>query len=374
MNAFSKNNHLKYGFTEDFLPEAMNSIFHIGLGDLSTPVQSFSAECIRAALDIQIMARGKNIYITLSGGVDSECVLRSFIMAKVPIKVAILKFKDDLNWHDVDPAITICNQLKVNYTLIEIDIFEFLAKEIHLRYAADYKLSSPMIASHLWLAEYIIENLQGFPIFSGDFARIRRPTNTQLRLPKAESVQLGEYVICPEEWYFASLANQDHFALDRLFHQKKVFGVANFYLYSPEQVASSIQNGFSVAFRDFENSLGPFLINKKKNSNLTFYEGQIFLNKVKEHLFRLGGFEVNTRDSKWTGFELVHEYFGTGQKMNGRALSPIGKSEEKISGMVLFNAKYRQPMEKIAQQTHLKRILLKSSLYEYIELTLRPQS
>ncbi|MBC7742887.1 MAG: hypothetical protein H7061_11870 [Bdellovibrionaceae bacterium] len=369
-HAFSKEDHLKYGFTHQFLREAPNSIFCIGLGHMDSVVNDFFNECKLSALDIFNRSENKKLFVCLSGGVDSECVARSFVGAKVPIEAVILKFNANLNWHDVDPAVQLCEQIGLKYTLVELDIFDFLESRKYQNYCLSYGLSSPMIASHVWLAEQVISKMNGVPIFSGDFARIRRPSNYLIRQLSDTCEIVGDFCALPSEWTFASLANQDHFAIDRLFAKLGCPGVANFFLYSAEQIASSIALGFSHDFIRFEQTLVSSLTSALPRSAVDFYEGQKGLNKIKEQFFRFAGFTVNSRASKWTGFELVHDLLGTDQRLDGRQLSPLNNSEEKIIGMTLFNEKYRRPMEQAIQQIHLKEILLKPSLYQFIKNTL----
>jgi len=371
MQAFSKNNHLNYGYTEEFKQDSPNSVFHLGIGQLEHPPESFFAECKSAALDIYKKSNGKKIYVALSAGADSECVFRSFVAAEVPFEVCILKFDSDLNNHEVNPAIQLCESFNITYNIFSLDIFKFLESGVTLEYAKKFKLSSPMIATHLWLAEKVLTELKGIPIFSGDFVRLAMPSNEDLRHSSRKPLEVGPWVLPPAYWSFGSLGNQDHFALDLLFKSYQQFGVANFFLYSVEQIAASMTLGLTPGFRKFENEISIQSREVIYKTPDVFYKNQILLNKNKEHFFSLAGFQINTRSSKWTGFELIHQLIGRGCSIEELSLSKF--FEESINGMTLFNEKYRQPMQALARQVFLKKILLHPTLFKYMSAILYPK-
>lgn len=372
--AFSKNNHLNYGYTENFLSDHPNSVFYLGLGAIENrPLKSFAEECQLAAQDIYQRSDGRKIYVTLSGGVDSECVLRSFVNAKVPFEAAIMQFDDDMNWHDVRPAVQLCESLNVTYTILNLNVFDFLDSGLHLKYAKDFKLASPMIATHVWLAEKILKDLQGLPVFSGDFVRLALPSNENIRKAAPVLESHNGWVTLPDYWNFNAFGNQDHFALDRLFHayanDLQLPGVANFFFYSAEQVAASVALGLSHKYWHFENQLMAAYRHVVQKSPDHFYQTQIRLNSCKEHFYTLSGFNVNKRFSKWTGFELIHQSMVLKSKTD-KHLDPNSNYDEGIQGMTLFNEKFRSPMQAIASQSFLRKVILHPSLFSAISLAL----
>lgn len=365
MEAFSQDNHLKYGFTEKFLSYQPNSIFHIGVGDIVNQPKSLKQECENACKDIYKRAEGKKIFVALSGGVDSECVLRSFTGANVPVHAAILKFNDELNWHDTDVAVQLCERLGVAYTLIDLNLFDFYSKNLHLKYAEQFRLSSPMIATHIYLAERIIDELNGVPVFAGDIARldVKQAAAADESTPVTELV--NQYYALPSNWSCPSFVQQDHLVLDQMFHKKKQFGVSNFYFYTPAQVASSIALGLNSEYKEFEFKLLMKSIARQKDAE-TFYAGQVKLTQTKEMLFQMGGFTPDKHISKWTGFELFHSCFADGKFINGRTLDLTADAQKKIIGMTMYNEKYRKPMKEIAKQLYLKRILMSPKLFRFV--------
>lgn len=371
MIANSKNDHLNFGFTEEFNEVSSHDIFHIGLGDLSRAPKTFFEECQTSALDIKSRFGQKKIYVCLSGGIDSECVLRSFVSCGINVSAAILSFTNDLNWHDVDPAKKLCQELSVPYEEISLDVLKLLNSDFHLQCANQFQLSSPMIATHLWLAEYVGKKLGGVPVFAGDFARILRPNNETIRsLANNTPILIRNYYECIPQWRFSSLANQDHFVLELLFRSHNLPGISNFYLYSPEVIAAAIANGFSPDFLRQESKILKLIVDLPSGRPSSFYEAQVSTNKKKELFFKSGGFIANMHPSKWTGFELIHDVYGSKTEVVGTALRPDDRFDEKIYGMTLFNEKYREPMRKVAKQNLLKKILMKPTLYKFIESSL----
>lgn len=362
MHAISKTNHLQYGFTDDFKDDQPHALFCLGIGRISEEINLFAKECELAALDIYAKAQGKNIYVALTGGVDSECALRSFINAKVPVQAAILKFKNDLNWHDVDPAIQLCKHLNISYQIVDLDIFSFFEQGIHLEYAKNFNLASPMFAAQVWLAKEIAQKLNGVPVIAGDFVKLTKP---RTRIPfNDDDVKSTNLIQAPSEWNFGSLTTQDHYVVDRSLQANGHFGVGHFYLYSAEQIAASIQLSLTRNFLTQASALNHVV---KKHTPESFYQSYVQTNKIKEVFYKFGGFfNVGQRQSKWTGFELVHEATLIGKETAGRSLKPYGNFDQRIIGLTKFNELYRKPMQKVAQQPSVKKVMLHPILYKFI--------
>lgn len=78
----------------------------------------FKTECVDAARNIY--NENKEIYLALSGGLSSQVCLRSFLEAGIKPNVLIIKFPDNSNIYDTDPAIKICKNTGIVPLIIEV--------------------------------------------------------------------------------------------------------------------------------------------------------------------------------------------------------------------------------------------------------------
>lgn len=105
-----------------------------------------------------------------SGGVDSEVVLRSFIEARIPVRAAILRFRGDLNIHDISWAVISCEALNVPYHFFELDLLEFWRGQA-FEYAKETYCISPQLVSTMWL----VDQLDEYPVMgSGECLLVKR--------------------------------------------------------------------------------------------------------------------------------------------------------------------------------------------------------
>lgn len=112
---------------------------------------------------------GDNIFVSLSGGADSQCACLALQQAGVPFTAAILVFDNDFNKVDVDSAVNFCKVYNIKYITHDIDIMEFLAKELPI-FVDRYQCPSPQISTHLWFYEQLIKNYNPSSIVCGGHA------------------------------------------------------------------------------------------------------------------------------------------------------------------------------------------------------------
>ena len=62
--------------------------------------------------------------LCLSGGVDSEMMARVFLSCGFIFKVAILRFKNDLNLYDIRYAVSFCDFYNLTYEFVDLDIID----------------------------------------------------------------------------------------------------------------------------------------------------------------------------------------------------------------------------------------------------------
>lgn len=110
---------------------------------------------------------GSRPAVCLSGGIDSQTVVDTFLYAGVTPEVVIFNFLDDHNIHDVSHAIKFCESRNITPRLIDLDVIRFLNNHLY-DFATKYKISSPQFAVHLYLAGKLKDLGYTSAIFGGN--------------------------------------------------------------------------------------------------------------------------------------------------------------------------------------------------------------
>ena len=69
--------------------------------------------------------------LLLSGGVDSEIVLRSHIEMNIPINVFVARYNDDINFIDFQEAMKTCEIYKITPRIIDFNLTKFLENDAY---------------------------------------------------------------------------------------------------------------------------------------------------------------------------------------------------------------------------------------------------
>lgn len=120
---------------------------------------SFKDECVRAAtvLSSQISALQREPALMLSGGMDSEVVVKAFIEAGVPFSVWTFRFKHNLNAHELRfvEAFAKRHGFKVNY--LDIDVLPWIETDECKRLFDESYCSSVTMLPHMKLMNHVWE-------------------------------------------------------------------------------------------------------------------------------------------------------------------------------------------------------------------------
>lgn len=96
---------------------------------VSRSIGSFRAECVRAAREIGQTYCGQDIFLFLSGGMDSEIIAEAFRLSKTPFHPLILKFEEDLNKPDCDRALAWCRKRGIKPKIVPFPILPFFSSQ-----------------------------------------------------------------------------------------------------------------------------------------------------------------------------------------------------------------------------------------------------
>ena len=99
---------------------------------------------LKRVADLQYQLFGKDLIVFLSGGLDSEVALRSYLNIGICPRCVIIRFVNELNSNfvenqeEVNAAIKTANDLGVNYEVYDFDVLKFYlsgeAREMAVRY------------------------------------------------------------------------------------------------------------------------------------------------------------------------------------------------------------------------------------------------
>jgi hypothetical protein len=277
-------NHFKFGRASDD-----ESIFVVECGPRARDVMTPKLEAINAAKLIADSAGNEKIKLCLSGGIDSECMLESFIEAKIPFDAVFLKFEDDFNNFDIKTNVEICQSKNIKINFIDLNVIDFLESGKCFEVAKKYECQSPQLATHLWL----IEQLDGIPVLGGNpFV----PTWNNDHL------------------FYLGLPGELHCTYFKFFEINDRLGIPWFFLYTPELASSFFQL----------ECVKPFVHSKLSSDTYTYLK--------KCQSYEEGGFLAKPRHDKFTGFERVRAYYD--EKYNTK-------------NGITFNTLYRKPLEEL---------------------------
>ncbi len=266
---FGFKGHLRPGFLEDDgrVDYAPNGQFLLEIGQCEREPRQPLEEAIFAAR--QIFERAERpLWLCMSGGVDSECMALAFLYAKIPFKVAIQRFENDLNWYDIAPAIAFCRLHQIPFRIFDLKIIDFYHGGAYLDYAVQFRCFSPQLCTHL----HLLNQIDGYPILSGNLTNIYRSESGKVLLA------------LPDDLFFC---------YDRYFYSQARRGTGLFFFDTPELIYSFLRLP----------SLQRMLFRKENISK----QGMSYAQKC--FAYREGGFWIMNREDKFTGFEEVKKFF-----------------------------------------------------------------
>jgi len=216
MKNLTHNNHFQFGYNGEYFNQrtSPDDVWNVKYGRCERYPLDFRSECVRAANLIR-ESTNKDIYILLSGGVDSEIVTRSFIEAGIPITCLIARFNDDMNEHDIGYAFDFCIEYDQKYKVIDIDIYDFWSNELY-KYASMSKCISPQLALPMWLSDQV----DGYTIIGAGECYMVQNSDCELELWEKEKIA---------SWYRHYMVNDKE-------------GCPGFFQYTPELMLSFINH------------------------------------------------------------------------------------------------------------------------------------
>ena len=238
---------------------------------------------------------GNNPALCFSGGVDSQAMLQAWREAKLKFKVFTLVFNDNLNIQDVAHARHYCSVNNIELIEIPFDVIKFLTRD-NFNVGIKYKSRSPHFNVHYEMFDMLRD--KGYtgvcaggtiPFKNGDM------WGTSFEYNPLNFIQYAQ---------ISGFAAQ-----------------GSFLSFSPELCWTiTLQTPDSWPFR-------PEYFNDRSMEFINNINASRYIDKLEG--FRKTGFDVIPQEKKYTGFELVRDYFekltGDGWTFEKRFRMPFAK-------------------------------------------------
>lgn len=212
---FTYNNHLTYTINNRLFGYRTNSIekFKVSVSHVDSDqyrLSNFQQELLRTA-DLIHKDYGNNFALFLSGGTDSEIVLRNFLDIGIKPTCYTIKFKNDYNLSDVHEAIDLAKDLDVSLKIIDFDVVDFLNSGEASIFGKEIQCTQ---ITYLMVYKSILK--LGIPAVMGGELLLKRNIYTS-----------------PSTWYYCFRENEDASAM-RFSLKYKIPLVNEYFSYTPE--------------------------------------------------------------------------------------------------------------------------------------------
>ena len=221
----TENSYIKYYYNNDpskIWRESSDDTSHMSVGGCTREPMSFRDECAYTAR--ALTNSYKDLTIFMSGGLDSEIALHSFMAAGLTPKLATVRFPNGANAHDINPMLGMVREMGLSCHIIDFDPAEFVRSDECYEVAKRYQAYSLYQQILLRVAEDY-----SAPMITVDEVELEK-------VPKIDW-DTGKYSL---PWVFLKKEDQD--GVWRRFNDKTgIPALNNFYTYTPESMLSFLQ-------------------------------------------------------------------------------------------------------------------------------------
>lgn len=229
MYQYTYKNHFKFGYhihgVDRYFVEKESAldIFIAAYGKCENKELSWRDANLMAARIIYDNKIG-DLWLLLSGGMDSEICLRSFLDQNLPIKTASLVYKGQQNSEESFFIKKLIAEYSLKHECVEIDLDPFLDSKDFLDTVDLVQCVSPIIGCHLWLAN----QLPGTPIIAQGEVHLKKTISNDY--------VSGMSAYVPSPWYLVESERLCSIYMN--FIKRKKPAIPGFFQYLPEQTYS----------------------------------------------------------------------------------------------------------------------------------------
>jgi hypothetical protein len=158
---------------------------------ISRPPKSLEEEVVETARYIKSKT-SKPIIVGLSGGIDSEVVCRAFLKANIDFTTITVRYKDNLNLHDIEYADRFCKKFNIKQTYIDMDPFDFYENGIQKYINEGYTPTNLF----RYLTLFLMDTIDSM----GGCAVIGAGEQIYLNINNVVQIEHPENLLAPLEW------------------------------------------------------------------------------------------------------------------------------------------------------------------------------
>lgn len=270
--------------------------------------------------------------VMFSGGLDSNVVVESFRLAKVPHRIFIMRYGKGWNDYDIKYAIDWCDAYGIGYEICELNPVKFWQGSEVLKIAEESRLISPQMCLYLYAAT---EKVNGYPILGFGEPDLSRNNNEI------------------NAWYHS---------YDRSFFEyfKKRRGNALFFHTTPEQQMSWYFEKETIKFinktkynniknfNSYDNDTKSLVDGLQSHKNYyyrKFYPNLKMRVPIKNHYLYRGRSRRDGNDmTDYTGFDKLPKYvFDIEHDLRDKLIENISPYEDKICSYYKYIYKSLEP-------------------------------
>ena len=266
---------------------------------------SFKEECIRVCKKISDYAISQNKIpvVLLSGGLDSEVVVRSFHESEREFQIITNRFSNGLNDHEIKYVNQLCDDLNLKITYNDINIEQWLISKEAMELADVSKCIYSEMLPTMKLMHEVYFNMSGIPVLGNGDLYISKEVSEDWRLGDRKEKYKWMYI--EYEYIVAWL---------RYAVRTGIKGGINFFQHTPEIVLSM--------------ALDPLIQNLILNSPT----GKQSTRSTKYLVYK----------KHWPDAKMRHKYHG-GEKISN--LTDFINKDILIKNYYQYNAKWKMPFD-----------------------------
>ncbi len=230
MFEYTKNNHFKFGFNQLNQYQSRTSpedIFTFEYGKITDPNINWKDANKKAATEIYEKKIG-DIYILLSGGLDSEICLRSFTEQNLPVRAVTLRFSDAVQDEEIKYIEVLKKDVDFKHEYVDIKVSDFFSSDDFLKTVDFVKCPIPILGSHMWLAN----QLDGTPVIGQGEVLLHKIVSSNY-IPGQSPYPISPWALSESEVFCSLYLN---------FIRQNKPAIPGFFQYLPEQTYSFLTN------------------------------------------------------------------------------------------------------------------------------------
>ena len=262
MLPYTLDNNLIYGYCDGiFNPEQKSSVDSLkcSYARATRSPKTFKEECIITAkiLGQEAASLNRIPMIFLSGGLDSEVVVKAFIEADVDFQAVTFRFNNNLNQHEINYVEKFANRHDITVRYLDIDIVTWLetteAKNMFINSYCTYTEMLP----HMKLMDLVWDQWQGMPVLGNGDLYVARDINPVWRMQnKTANQYIWNYV--EYEYILAWFRHSVH---------RKILGGIGFFQHTPEITLSM---ALDPRIQEVCNNLNPYKMSSRSTKYVIY--------------------------------------------------------------------------------------------------------